>query len=47
MAEFTAATAPHTAYLNTGLTGIRQVGTPTVKILMALAQRAKGQGDTP
>ncbi|MFD9261193.1 hypothetical protein [Streptomyces sp. NPDC059538] len=47
VAEFTAATAPHTAYLNTGLTGIRQVGTPTVKILMALARRAKGQGDTP
>ncbi|MCM9081486.1 substrate-binding domain-containing protein [Streptomyces spororaveus] len=47
VAEFAAATAPHTAYLNTGLTGIRQVGTPTVKILMALAQRAKGQGDTP
>ncbi|MFB7467894.1 hypothetical protein ACFCZ1_31130 [Streptomyces sp. NPDC056224] len=45
--EFTAATAPHAAYLNPGLTGIRQVGTPTVKILMALAARAKGQGDTP
>ncbi|MFD7095704.1 substrate-binding domain-containing protein [Streptomyces xanthophaeus] len=45
--EFTAATAPHAAYLNPGLTGIRQVGTPTVKILMALAERAKGQGDTP
>ncbi|MFJ3722415.1 hypothetical protein ACIPYQ_07545 [Streptomyces sp. NPDC090045] len=40
--EFTAATAPHAGYLNPGLTGIRQVGTPTVKILMALAQRAKG-----
>ncbi|MEJ8642725.1 substrate-binding domain-containing protein [Streptomyces sp. MS1.HAVA.3] len=47
VAEFTAAAAPHTAHLNAGLTGIRQVGTPTVKILMALAQRAKGQGDTP
>uniref|UniRef100_A0AAU2JWD0 Substrate-binding domain-containing protein n=1 Tax=Streptomyces sp. NBC_00049 TaxID=2903617 RepID=A0AAU2JWD0_9ACTN len=47
VAEFTAATAPHTGYLNPGLTGIRQVGTPTVKILMALAARAKGQGDTP
>ncbi|MFD3719943.1 hypothetical protein [Streptomyces sp. NPDC058674] len=45
--EFTAATAPHAAYLNPGLTGIRQVGTPTVKNLMALAARAKGQGDTP
>ncbi|MFC9297519.1 hypothetical protein ACFTWH_20750 [Streptomyces sp. NPDC057011] len=45
--EFTAATAPHAAYLNPALTGIRQVGTPTVKILMALAARAKGQGDTP
>ncbi|MEV7525794.1 substrate-binding domain-containing protein [Streptomyces sp. NPDC091371] len=42
VAEFTAATAPHSGYLNPGLTGIRQVGTPTVKILMALAQRAKG-----
>ncbi|MFE9633677.1 hypothetical protein [Streptomyces sp. NPDC006463] len=41
--EFTTATAPHAAYLNPGLTGIRQVGTPTVKILMALAARAKGQ----
>ncbi|MEU9232798.1 substrate-binding domain-containing protein [Streptomyces subrutilus] len=45
--EFTAATAPHAGYLNPALTGIRQVGTPTVKILMALASRAKGQGDTP
>lgn len=45
--EFTAATAPHAAYLNPSLTGIRQVGTPTVKILMALAARAKGQGATP
>lgn len=42
LAEFTAATAPYTAYLNPGLTGIRQVGAPTVKILMALAARAKG-----
>ncbi|MFE1416434.1 hypothetical protein ACFW6F_37400 [Streptomyces sp. NPDC058746] len=41
-AQFAAATAPHSGYLNPGLTGIRQVGTPTVKILMALAQRAKG-----
>ncbi|WP_229886629.1 substrate-binding domain-containing protein [Streptomyces subrutilus] len=44
---FTAATAPHSAYLNPALAGIRQVGTPTVKNLMALAARAKGQGDTP
>ncbi|MFD5142981.1 hypothetical protein [Streptomyces sp. NPDC058401] len=42
VAEFTTATAPHTAYLNPGLTGIRQVGAPTVKVLMALAARAKG-----
>ncbi|WP_330298276.1 substrate-binding domain-containing protein [Streptomyces sp. NBC_00503] len=42
LAEFTAATTPYTAYLNPGLTGIRQVGAPTVKILMALAARAKG-----
>ncbi|WP_411105703.1 hypothetical protein [Streptomyces sp. cmx-4-9] len=47
VAEFTAATSSHAAYLNPGLTGIRQVGTPTVKILTALAARAKGQGDTP
>ncbi|KIF01351.1 hypothetical protein PL81_36090 [Streptomyces sp. RSD-27] len=45
VAEFTAATAPHAGYLNPGLTGIRQVGAPTVKVLMALAARAKGQGD--
>ncbi|MET9466802.1 substrate-binding domain-containing protein [Streptomyces sp. NPDC006544] len=42
LAEFTAATAPYTAYLNPGLTGIRQVGAPTVTNLMALAARAKG-----
>ncbi|MEU8464915.1 hypothetical protein [Streptomyces sp. NPDC029003] len=47
VAEFTAATAPYAGYLNPGLTGIRQVGAPTVKVLMALAARAKGQGDTP
>ncbi|MFF2192714.1 hypothetical protein [Streptomyces sp. NPDC058157] len=45
VAEFTAATAPFPGYLNPGLTGIRQVGAPTVKVLMALAARAKGQGD--
>ncbi|MDJ0385902.1 substrate-binding domain-containing protein [Streptomyces sp. G-G2] len=47
LAEFTAATAPHTDYLNQKLTGIRQVNTPTVKILTTLAARAKAQGDTP
>ncbi|MEV7547289.1 hypothetical protein [Streptomyces sp. NPDC089915] len=45
VAEFTAATAPYAGYLNPGLTGIRQVGAPTVKVLMAMAARAKGQGD--
>ncbi|WP_327285118.1 MULTISPECIES: hypothetical protein [unclassified Streptomyces] len=40
--EFTAATAAHAAYLNPELTGIRQISAPTVKILMALAERAKG-----
>ncbi|QES49870.1 hypothetical protein DEJ50_20640 [Streptomyces venezuelae] len=40
--EFTQATAPHTAYLNQNLAGINQVGTPTVKILQTLAERAKG-----
>ncbi|MEU3406244.1 hypothetical protein ABZ766_20210 [Streptomyces sp. NPDC006670] len=44
VAEFTAATAPYAGYLNPGLTGIRQVGAPTVKVLMAMAARAKGQG---
>ncbi|MFE2874800.1 hypothetical protein ACFXG6_26200 [Streptomyces roseus] len=39
--EFTAATASHAAYLNPELTGIRQVSAPTVKILTALAARAK------
>lgn len=42
VAEFTTAAAPHTAYLNSGLTGLRQVSAPTVKVLMALAARAKG-----
>ncbi|MFB6518508.1 hypothetical protein [Streptomyces sp. NPDC056401] len=42
VAEFTAAAAPHTAYLNSGLTGLRQVSAPTVKVLMTLAARAKG-----
>ncbi|MCX4780676.1 substrate-binding domain-containing protein [Streptomyces sp. NBC_01264] len=42
VAEFNTATAPHTAYLNSGLTGLRQVGAPTVKVLMALAARSKG-----
>ncbi|MER5727819.1 hypothetical protein ABT084_05585 [Streptomyces sp. NPDC002138] len=45
--EFTTATAPHTDYLNQKLTGIRQVNTPTVTILMTLAARAEAQGDTP
>ncbi|MFJ1863492.1 hypothetical protein ACIOD1_02575 [Streptomyces sp. NPDC088097] len=47
VAEFTAATAPYGGYLNPQLTGIRQVGAPTVKVLKALAARATGQGDTP
>ncbi|MFI8273731.1 hypothetical protein ACIGBH_02270 [Streptomyces sp. NPDC085929] len=42
VSEFTAATASHAAYINPELTGIRQVSAPTVKILMALAARAKG-----
>ncbi|MBW5484314.1 solute-binding protein [Streptomyces bambusae] len=42
LAEFTKATEPHSAFLNQKLTGIRQVNTPNVKILMTLAQRAKG-----
>ncbi|MFJ3882692.1 hypothetical protein ACIPW5_35250 [Streptomyces sp. NPDC090077] len=45
-AEFTAATTQYAGYLNPELTGIRQVGAPTVKVLTALAGRAKGQGGT-
>ncbi|MFJ7155557.1 substrate-binding domain-containing protein [Streptomyces sp. NPDC101118] len=44
LSEFTAATAPHTAYLNQKLTGIRQAPVPTVEVLHEMAARAKGQG---
>ncbi|MFJ3926607.1 hypothetical protein [Streptomyces sp. NPDC090022] len=42
LAEFAKATDAHAGFLNQKLAGIRQVNTPNVKILMALAQRAKG-----
>jgi Bacterial extracellular solute-binding protein len=40
-AEFTAATAPHTDYLNQKLTGVRQAPVPTSTVLHAMAQRAR------
>ncbi|MER6994356.1 hypothetical protein [Streptomyces sp. NPDC000410] len=40
-AEFTAATAPHTDFLNQTLTGIRQAPVPTSKVLHEMAQRAR------
>ncbi|GGN81968.1 hypothetical protein GCM10011579_069140 [Streptomyces albiflavescens] len=39
-AEFTAATASHTAYLNQKLTGVRQAPVPASKVLHAMARRA-------
>ncbi|WP_424212075.1 hypothetical protein ACN20G_08205 [Streptomyces sp. BI20] len=41
-AEFAKAAAPFTAWLNPGLTGIRQVGSPTVPILKKLTARTDG-----
>jgi hypothetical protein len=40
-AEFTAATAPHTAYLNQTLTGVRQAPVPTTEVLHAMALAAR------
>ncbi|MFD7442556.1 hypothetical protein [Streptomyces sp. NPDC059909] len=40
-AEFTAATAAHTDYLNQKLTGVRQAPVPTSPVLHAMAQRAR------
>ncbi|MGW8950118.1 hypothetical protein [Streptomyces sp. NPDC055709] len=40
-AEFVSATAPHTAYLNQKLTGVRQAPVPTSAVLHAMAQRAR------
>ncbi|MFD3566410.1 hypothetical protein [Streptomyces sp. NPDC058667] len=43
--EFTAATDPHTEYLNQTLTGVRQAPVPTGKVLHDMALRARDQGD--
>ncbi|MDX3851697.1 hypothetical protein [Streptomyces sp. AK02-01A] len=40
-AEFTAATASLTAYLNQTLTGVRQAPVPTTEVLHAMARRAR------
>ncbi|MBG0852864.1 substrate-binding domain-containing protein [Streptomyces spinoverrucosus] len=41
-AEFTAATADHTDYLNQKLTGVRQAPVPTSGVLHEMARRARG-----
>nr|WP_241266801.1 substrate-binding domain-containing protein [Streptomyces scabichelini] len=41
-AEFTAATAAHTTYLNQKLTGVRQAPVPASKVLHEMARRARG-----
>ncbi|MEV2193775.1 hypothetical protein AB0I02_22735 [Streptomyces phaeochromogenes] len=41
-AEFTAATAAHTTYLNQKLTGVRQSPVPASKVLHEMARRARG-----
>jgi hypothetical protein len=41
-AEFTSATAGHTAYLNQKLTGVRQAPVPTSAVLHEMARRARG-----
>ncbi|WP_171109963.1 substrate-binding domain-containing protein [Streptomyces sp. Z423-1] len=41
-AEFTAATADHTDYLNQKLTGVRQAPVPTYEVLHEMARRARG-----
>lgn len=40
-AEFTAATAAQTAYLNQKLTGVRQAPVPTAKVLRAMAEKTR------
>jgi hypothetical protein len=40
-AEFTAATAGHTAYLNQKLNGVRQAPVPTADVLRAMAERTR------
>ena len=41
-AEFTAATAAHSTYLNQKLTGVRQAPVPTSAVLHEMARRARG-----
>ncbi len=41
-AEFVAATAAHSSYLNQTLTGVRQAPVPTSKVLHDMARRAHG-----
>ncbi|MFD4018118.1 hypothetical protein [Streptomyces sindenensis] len=41
-AEFTAATAGHTAYIDQRLTGVRQAPVPTAELLRSMARRARG-----
>ncbi|MFJ9622241.1 hypothetical protein [Streptomyces sp. NPDC101181] len=41
-AEFGAATAAHTAYIDQRLTGVRQAPVPTAEVLRSMAQRARG-----
>ncbi|WP_370414627.1 hypothetical protein [Streptomyces fradiae] len=45
-AEFTAATAGHTGYLNQTLGGVRQAPVPTSQVLHEMALRARDQGGT-
>ncbi|MFD4034111.1 hypothetical protein ACFWVP_27285 [Streptomyces sp. NPDC058637] len=40
-AEFTAATAPHTAFIDQRLTGVRQAPVPTAEVLRAMARRTQ------
>ncbi|WP_179500364.1 hypothetical protein [Streptomyces sp. WZ.A104] len=42
-AEFIAATADHTAYIDQRLTGVRQAPVPTAEVLRRMAHRARGR----
>ncbi|MFE3514978.1 hypothetical protein [Streptomyces sp. NPDC059166] len=41
-AEFVTATAPHTAFIDQRLTGVRQAPVPTAEVLRSMARRAHG-----
>ncbi len=41
-ADFSAATAEHTAYIDQRLTGVRQAPVPTAEVLRSMARRARG-----